>query len=64
MPKLSNILCPECDAPMVLRRSDYGPFFGCSTYPMCQRTVRIRREFRDLSDEELQGADDEMVEES
>lgn len=28
----SDLRCPECDAPMVLRDSKYGPFYGCSMY--------------------------------
>jgi ssDNA-binding Zn-finger/Zn-ribbon topoisomerase 1 len=27
--------CPDCNADMVLRRSKYGPFYGCSNYPRC-----------------------------
>lgn len=30
-----GLSCPECGAPMVLRRSKYGPFYGCSTFPEC-----------------------------
>jgi ssDNA-binding Zn-finger/Zn-ribbon topoisomerase 1 len=56
------IECPECGSPMRLRRSDYGPFFGCSEYPECTQIVRIREEFRNLSDEELREADESMVE--
>jgi DNA topoisomerase I len=28
--------CPECGAPMVVRRSRFGPFLGCSRYPECK----------------------------
>ena len=30
--------CPECQAPMVKRRSRRGPFWGCSRYPECRGT--------------------------
>lgn len=31
-----DLQCPECQAPLVLRSSKYGPFYGCSTYPKCK----------------------------
>lgn len=30
-----DLQCPECQAPLVLRASKFGPFYGCSTYPKC-----------------------------
>ncbi len=30
--------CPECDAPMVKRKSDRGVFYGCSAFPGCRGT--------------------------
>lgn len=30
--------CPECGDDMVLRNSQYGPFYGCINYPMCKAT--------------------------
>lgn len=30
--------CPDCDAKMILRRSRFGLFYGCSNYPSCQGT--------------------------
>lgn len=33
--------CPKCGAPMVLRKSYRGPFYGCSTYPECRGSVSI-----------------------
>lgn len=53
--------CPDCGAEMRLRRSDYGPFFGCSNYPKCKKIVKIKQDYRDLSDEELEEADEDMV---
>jgi DNA topoisomerase-1 len=29
-------VCPECGAPMVVKRSRFGPFLGCSRYPECK----------------------------
>lgn len=35
-------LCPECGAPMVVRRSKYGSlFYGCSKFPHCRTIVNI-----------------------
>ena len=28
--------CPKCGAPMVLRTSKYGKFYGCKNYPSCK----------------------------
>jgi len=30
--------CPECEAPMVKRKSDHGVFYGCSAFPTCRGT--------------------------
>lgn len=29
------INCADCGAPMVLRDSRFGPFYGCTRYPAC-----------------------------
>jgi DNA topoisomerase-1 len=34
--------CPECGAALVRRRSKYGAFVGCSTYPKCTYVERRR----------------------
>jgi restriction system protein len=31
--------CPRCDARMVPRAGEYGPFWGCSRYPACRGTI-------------------------
>lgn len=31
-----DLQCPDCQAPLVLRPSKYGLFYGCSTYPKCR----------------------------
>jgi len=33
--------CPKCGKPLVLRRSFYGQFLGCSSYPKCRYTENI-----------------------
>ncbi len=32
--------CPECGSKLVLRRSVYGEFIGCSNYPKCKYTAK------------------------
>lgn len=38
---ITQTLCPECGAPMVLRRGKRGPFLGCSRYPECKKTMSL-----------------------
>lgn len=33
-----QVPCPDCGAPMRLRHSKHGLFFGCSNYPNCRGT--------------------------
>ncbi|MBW2999598.1 topoisomerase DNA-binding C4 zinc finger domain-containing protein, partial [Candidatus Woesearchaeota archaeon] len=33
--------CPKCSKPLVLRKSIYGSFYGCSGYPKCRYTEKI-----------------------
>ncbi len=33
--------CPKCDKELVLRKSIYGEFLGCSGYPKCRHTENI-----------------------
>lgn len=35
-PKETGEVCPECGSPLVVRRSRYGEFVGCSNYPTCK----------------------------
>ena len=32
------VLCADCGAPMQLRSSRYGPFYGCTRFPECDGT--------------------------
>lgn len=36
------ITCPKCGAVMVQRTGVYGPFYGCSGYPVCKFTKNIK----------------------
>ena len=38
------ILCPNCQAPMLKRRSRFGVFLGCSGYPECKTTMSVGRD--------------------
>jgi len=33
-----NLICPDCGAKMVLRKSKIGMFYGCSSFPKCRTT--------------------------
>ncbi len=33
-----SLICPDCGAPMVLRNSCFGKFYGCSRWPVCKAT--------------------------
>lgn len=40
--QLGEQLCPNCNSPMVVRRSRYGKlFYGCSQYPVCRGIIGI-----------------------
>jgi len=34
--------CPKCGKPLVLRKSIYGAFLGCSGYPKCRYTEKLQ----------------------
>lgn len=36
-------LCPECNSPMIKRKSEHGQFWGCSAYPKCKHMIPIGR---------------------
>ena len=38
--KIDNNICPRCGAPLVLRKSKNGDFYGCSSYPKCSFTKK------------------------
>ncbi len=33
--------CPKCSKPLVVRKSMYGSFLGCSGYPKCRHTEKL-----------------------
>jgi ssDNA-binding Zn-finger/Zn-ribbon topoisomerase 1 len=33
-----DLKCGDCGALMVLRNSEFGPFYGCTQYPQCKGT--------------------------
>lgn len=36
--KPENVKCPDCNGEMVPRKSQYGTFWGCKSYPKCKGT--------------------------
>ncbi len=40
-PELSQEVCDKCGKPMVLRRSRFGAFLGCSGYPECDGIKKL-----------------------
>lgn len=35
--------CPECGAPMKLRKGPYGTFWGCTNYPKCKHIENLKK---------------------
>lgn len=35
-------ICPKCGAPMKVRKGKYGTFWGCTKYPECNGTIKIK----------------------
>lgn len=33
---IDNNICPRCGKPLVLRKGQYGEFYGCTGYPQCK----------------------------
>ena len=40
-PVLSNVACPRCKSPMILRNGRRGKFYGCSRFPYCKGTKNV-----------------------
>ena len=34
--------CEQCGAPLVLKKGKYGDFYGCSNYPNCKFTKKLK----------------------
>ena len=49
----SDQICPECEAPMVVRWGRYGKFYACSRYPECKgsRPLEGQAESEAVTDE-------------
>ncbi len=43
-PETSDVMCDKCGRPMVIKKSRFGPFLGCSGYPECTNTRRIGKD--------------------
>jgi DNA topoisomerase I len=43
-PEYSDVMCNLCGKPMIIKKSRFGPFLGCSGYPECANTRRIGRD--------------------
>jgi DNA topoisomerase-1 len=43
-PELSDVMCTVCGRPLVIKKSRFGPFLGCSGYPECKNTRRLGRD--------------------
>jgi DNA topoisomerase I len=43
-PEISDVACNLCGKPMVMKKSRFGPFLGCSGYPECSNTRRLGRD--------------------
>jgi DNA topoisomerase-1 len=43
-PETSDVMCNLCGKPMIIKKSRFGPFLGCSGYPECKNTRRIGRD--------------------
>lgn len=37
--KKRRLICPRCDSDLVVRKGQYGKFYGCSNYPKCRFTM-------------------------
>ena len=44
MTTAEKIKCADCGAPMILRNSNYGKFYGCSRFPECRGTHGAHQE--------------------
>jgi DNA topoisomerase I len=41
MDKETDMVCPDCGKPMVIKRGRFGEFLACSGYPECKKTMKI-----------------------
>jgi DNA topoisomerase-1 len=43
-PETSDVMCNLCGKPMIIKKSRFGPFLGCSGYPECKNTRRLGKD--------------------
>ena len=43
-PEKTDVVCPSCSAPMVIRFGRNGAFLACSTFPECKSTLAFERD--------------------
>jgi DNA topoisomerase-1 len=43
-PEKTDIKCPECGGEVVIRKSRYGKFYACLSFPKCKYTKAIKEE--------------------
>ena len=43
-PEKTDIKCPECGGEVVIRKSKYGKFYACLSFPKCKYTKAIKEE--------------------
>ena len=43
-PEMSDVMCNLCGKPMIMKKSRFGPFLGCSGYPECTNTRRLGKD--------------------
>jgi len=41
-----KILCPECNSKMILRKGQYGEFYGCTKYPDCKGKRQLKEDIK------------------
>ena len=39
--------CPKCSSELVIRKSVYGKFLGCTNYPKCKYTEKLENNSKD-----------------
>lgn len=47
-PVMLDALCPDCGSPLVIRKSRFGEFTGCSNYPTCKYNDLPKKEKPEL----------------
>lgn len=44
-----KILCPECNSEMLLRKGQYGEFYGCIKYPTCKGKRQLKEDIKNTA---------------